>query len=140
MFERYVPYGTNATHPRTFRAHATRASHLGTFDPVLHVTSRLCIVGVMPTGTDPQPGDFSEALMQVIRARMAYLNFNITELSEKTGIPRATLSRIVNNKRVAHLENLREIALAIEMPMAQLFTAAERNLEGKDPFANGNGV
>jgi len=94
----------------------------------------------MPTGTDPQPGDFSDALMQVVRARMAYLNLNITDVSEKSGIPRATLSRIVNNKRVAHLENLRGIAQAINMPMAQLFTAAERNLEGKDPFGNGNGV
>ena len=90
----------------------------------------------MPTGTDPQPGDFSEALMQEIRARMARMNINITELSEQSEIPRATLSRILNNKRVAHLENLRQIAKALKMPLSTLFTAAERTLEGKDPLTD----
>jgi transcriptional regulator with XRE-family HTH domain len=88
----------------------------------------------MPTGTREEPDDFNEALMTVIRAKMGMLQMNTADLSRKTNIPRSTLSRIINSKRMPDLKQMRLIAIAIDMPMAQLFTAADEILAGRDPF------
>jgi len=101
---------------------------------ILHGTYPLCIVCVMPTGTDLQPDAFDDALMQVVRMKMARLNLNIADLSRMTDISRPTMSRIINGKRVASLAQIRRIAVAIEMPMASLWTASENLMAGKDPF------
>jgi transcriptional regulator with XRE-family HTH domain len=88
----------------------------------------------MPTGSRPEPSDFNEALMTVIRAKMGMLQMNIADLSRETDIPRSTLSRIVNSKRQADIDQVRLIAIALKMPMAQLMTSADELLAGKDPF------
>lgn len=88
----------------------------------------------MPTGSRLEPSDFNEALMTVVRAKMGMLQMNIADLSRDTDIPRSTLSRIVNSKRQADIDQLRRIAIALKMPMAQLMTSADEILAGKDPF------
>ena len=88
----------------------------------------------MPTGTRDEPSEFTEALMTVIRAKMGMLQMNIADLSRDTEIPRSTLSRIVNSKRQPDLNQVRLIAIALKMPMAQLMTSADAILAGKDPF------
>lgn len=72
--------------------------------------------------------------MTVIRAKMGMLQMNIADLSRETDIPRSTLSRIVNSKRQADIDQVRLIAIALKMPMAQLMTSADELLAGKDPF------
>lgn len=77
--------------------------------------------------------------MTVIRAKMAMHKpvLNIADVSRKTGIPRSTLSRIVNSKRQPDLNQVRLIAIALNMPMAQLMASADDIMAGKDPFQNG---
>lgn len=88
----------------------------------------------MPTGTRETPDDFTEALMKVIRAKMGMMNLNIADVARKTEIPRSTLSRVINSKRQPDLNQVRLIAIALNMPMAQLMAAADDILAGKDPF------
>lgn len=75
--------------------------------------------------------------MTVIRAKMGMLQMNTADLSRKTGIPRSTLSRIVNSKRLPDINQIRQIAIALNMPMAQLMSSADDILAGKDPFQAG---
>lgn len=72
--------------------------------------------------------------MKVIRAKMGIMQLNIADLSRLTDIPRSTLSRIINNKRLPDLNQLRHIAIALNLPIAQLMSAADDILAGKDPF------
>ena len=88
----------------------------------------------MPTGSREQPDAFTEALMTVIRAKMGMMQLSIADLARKTDIPRSTMSRIVNSKRQPDLNQVRLIAIALNMPMAQLMTSADAILAGKDPF------
>lgn len=75
--------------------------------------------------------------MTVIRAKMGMMQMNTADLSRKTDIPRSTLSRIVNSKRQPDLNQIRLIAIALNMPMAQLMSSADDILAGKDPFQTG---
>lgn len=90
----------------------------------------------MPTGTREAPDAFTEALMAVVRAKMGMMrpSLTITDVSNKTGIPRSSLSRIISGKRQPDLNQVRLIAIAINMPMAQLVASAEDIMAGKDPF------
>lgn len=88
----------------------------------------------MPTGSKEQPDAFTEALMKVIRAKMGIMQLNIADVARLTDIPRSTLSRIVNAKRQPDLNEIRRIAIALKMPMAQLMGTADEILAGKDPF------
>jgi transcriptional regulator with XRE-family HTH domain len=90
--------------------------------------------GGMPTGSREEPDAFTEALMTVIRAKMGMMQLNTADLSRKTDIPRSTLSRIVNSKRQPDLNQVRLIAIALNMPMAQLMASADAILAGKEPF------
>lgn len=72
--------------------------------------------------------------MTVIRGKMGMLNLNIADVSRKTDIPRSTLSRIINSKRQPDLNQVRLIAIALNMPMAKLMASADDIMAGKDPF------
>lgn len=88
----------------------------------------------MPTGSKDQPDAFTEALMVVVRSKMGATQINIADLARLTDIPRSTLSRIVNAKRMPELGQVRSIAIALEMPMSKLMTAADEVMAGKTPF------
>lgn len=72
--------------------------------------------------------------MTVIRGKMGMMNLNIADVARKTEIPRSTLSRIINSKRQPDLNQVRLIAIAVNMPMAKLMAAADDIMAGKDPF------
>lgn len=72
--------------------------------------------------------------MKVIRAKMGIMQLNIADLARLTDIPRSTLSRIINTKRQPDINQIRLIAIALKLPMAQLMAAADDILAGKDPF------
>lgn len=88
----------------------------------------------MPTGSKELPDAFNEALMKVVRAKMARQELNIADLARMTDIPRSTMSRIVNAKKQPGLSQIRLIAIALNQPIPQLMGAAEEVLAGKDPF------
>lgn len=88
----------------------------------------------MPTGSKDQPDEWNDALMMVIRARMGAKQMNIADVSRLTDIPRSTLSRIINSKRLPELNQVRKIAIALGEPMASLMTKADEVLAGKDPL------
>lgn len=91
-------------------------------------------MALMPTGSREQPDAFTESLMKVVRAKMGIMQLNIADLSRLTDIPRSTLSRIINNKRQPDLNQIRQMAIALNLPMAQLMAAADDIMAGKDPF------
>lgn len=88
----------------------------------------------MPTGSKDQPDAFTDALMVVVRSKMGALQLNIADLARMTAIPRSTLSRIVNAKRMPELGQVRAISVALGIPIAKLMTAADDVMEGKEPF------
>jgi len=88
----------------------------------------------MPTGSKDQPDAFTDALMVVVRSRMGAMQLNIADLSRLTDIPRSTLSRIVNAKRMPELGQVRSIAVALNIPIAKLMTAADEVMNGQEPF------
>lgn len=91
--------------------------------------------GNMPTGSKDQPDEFNEAFFAVVRAKMGMLQLNIADVSRLTDIPRSTLSRLINGKRVVDMPQMMKIANAINMPLAALITKAEElRASGKEPF------
>lgn len=88
----------------------------------------------MPSGSKDQPDAFSEAFFTVVRAKMGMMQLNITDISRRTDIPRATLSRLINGKRQPDMPQMMKIARALEMPLAQLVSKAEDLQAGKQPF------
>lgn len=88
----------------------------------------------MPTGSKDQPDAFTDALMVVVRSKMGAMQLNIADLARMTDIPRSTLSRIVNAKRMPELGQVRSIAVALGIPIAKLMTAADEVMAGKEPF------
>ena len=72
--------------------------------------------------------------MVVVRSRMGAMQLNIADLSRLTDIPRSTLSRIVNAKRMPELGQVRSIAVALNIPIAKLMTAADEAMNGQEPF------
>jgi transcriptional regulator with XRE-family HTH domain len=87
----------------------------------------------MPTGSKDHEDDFNEALMMVIRAKMGVQKMRTADLARTTDIPRSTLSRIVNGQRLPDLKQVRLIAIALEIPMAQLIGEADEVLAGRNP-------
>lgn len=72
--------------------------------------------------------------MVVVRSRMGAMQLNVADLGRLADIPRSSLSRIVSAKRMPELSQVRRIAIALDMPMAKLMTAADDVLAGKEPF------
>jgi len=72
--------------------------------------------------------------MVVVRSKMGAMQLNIADLARMTDIPRSTLSRIVNAKRMPELGQVRSIAVALGIPIAKLMTAADEVMAGKEPF------
>lgn len=62
------------------------------------------------------------------------LNLTIADLARSADIPRPTLSRIVNGHKNADVDQIRRIAIGLGMSLAGLVTAADRMMEGNDPF------
>ena len=55
---------------------------------------------------------------------------SIADMSRATGIPRPTLSHILNHRRQPYLSQLRAIASAVGIPLPQLLDRAEKMQAG----------
>ena len=64
-------------------------------------------------------------IANAIRAELGWRDMNLTELSEKTGIAQATLSKRMNGHSKFLADDLRKIAQALDMPMWELVRRAE---------------
>ena len=64
-------------------------------------------------------------IANAIRAELGWRDMNLTELSEKTGIAQATLSKRMNGHSKFLADDLRKIAHALDMPMWELVRRAE---------------
>lgn len=60
-----------------------------------------------------------------IRAELAWHKWTLTDLSDKTGIAQATLSKKMNGHSEFKLNELDLIADALDLPLASLITKAE---------------
>jgi len=83
----------------------------------------------MPQGTRPEPDAHAKAVADIIRAEMGD-EMTIADVSRTTGIPRPTLSHILNHRRQPYLSQLRAMAAAVGIPLPQLLDKAEKMQPG----------
>ena len=92
----------------------------------------------MATGTRPGPDGFDIALAALVRSIMARRTPEVTKasLARATGIPQATISKLVNAKTSMAVWQLRKIADALSVDSAKLMERAQRIADGteKDEF------
>lgn len=62
---------------------------------------------------------------RAIRAELGWKGWTLSELSEKTGIAQATLSKRMNGHSKFLADDLKRIAEALELPMWELVRRAE---------------
>jgi len=90
----------------------------------------------MPKGTNTPVGLLSEAISELLHARMAYLRSNKSKLAEASGIPRTTLGPIIDGKRTFDVEVLdricRSLGLDIVDTMKKADAATQRRLVEPD--------
>lgn len=88
-------------------------------------------------------GDLVE-LGKTIRRLRIERNWTLKELSDKTGIQPATLSRMENNKMIGSLDAFNALAEAFRMKLSELFQECEKDalesfeMELMDTFISGN--
>ena len=88
-------------------------------------------------------GDLGELGKTIRRLRMER-NMTLAELSDKTGIQPATLSRMENNKMIGTLDAFNALAQAFRLKLSELFQECEKDLlesfemELMDTFISGN--
>jgi transcriptional regulator with XRE-family HTH domain len=64
----------------------------------------------------------------IFREKMQGQELNIAELGRKVGIPRSTLSNLINDKKLPLMSQVRNISLALGVPLPHLIIEAERRL------------
>ena len=87
----------------------------------------------MPTGTKAQPDEYSKALTTIFRLKMQWLNLSKADVERLTEIPHGTFSRIINDKKLPDLAQLRSIAAAVKVPLPALMAFAEGVAGGIEP-------
>lgn len=89
----------------------------------------------MTRGIRPDVDDFDIALAALIRSVMARRDpaLTVTDLARKTGLPRTTLSKLVNGRTSMAVWQLREIADGLSVNAASLIERATRIADGTEP-------
>lgn len=89
----------------------------------------------MARGTRPDVDDFDIALAALIRSVMARRipALTVTDLAQRTGLPRTTLSKLVNGRNSMAVWQLREIAGALSVSPSALIERATRIADGTEP-------
>ena len=89
----------------------------------------------MATGTRPGPDAFDVALAALVRSIMARRDPQVTRagLARASGIPAATVSKLVNGRQSMAVWQLRKIADALSVDPARLIERATRIADGTDP-------
>ena len=68
------------------------------------------------------------ALAAVIRERRRRAGWSLNQLAARTGLSRQMLSFVETERRVPTVDTVARISRAFELPLSQLFAAAERRL------------
>lgn len=71
-------------------------------------------------------------LGRTVRRLRIERNMTLAELSDKTGIQPATLSRMENNKMIGSLDAFNALAEAFGMKLSELFQECEKDQEEAD--------
>lgn len=69
-------------------------------------------------------GPLTRAVAEEMRSLLGALNMNQTDLSRATGIPKATVSSILNGKAAIDIEQVEAIADALEVDPSELMRSA----------------
>lgn len=67
----------------------------------------------MPKGTNTAPGPLTEAIADIINARMGELRTNKSRVAAATGIPRTSLGHIIAGTAVYDVEQLDKVCQAL---------------------------
>jgi DNA-binding Xre family transcriptional regulator len=78
----------------------------------------------MAKGKNSDPGPLTEAIADIIRARMAILRTNKARVAEATGIPRTTLGYIIDGSRVYDIEQLDKVCQSLDIEIEDVLEGA----------------
>ncbi|MCQ4119850.1 helix-turn-helix domain-containing protein [Rhodococcus tibetensis] len=70
-------------------------------------------------------GSYTVAVAEELRAAVERLELTHVDISERTGIPRSTVGKILSGKRAMDVEEIALLAAAVKMSVRKLMTAAE---------------
>lgn len=79
----------------------------------------------MPTNSKPAPSKLALAITNVIRAEMGFQRVSQADISRRTELKPATLSRIIRGEKQMDLDQFRLICQALGVPMSDVMAAAE---------------
>jgi DNA-binding Xre family transcriptional regulator len=79
----------------------------------------------MAKGKNSAPGPLTEAIAEVIRARIGVLRTNKSKVAEATGIARTTLGGIIDGTTVYDLEQLDKVCMALGVQIEDVIKDAE---------------
>lgn len=85
-------------------------------------------------------GWLTQAVTAEIRAQLGYRKWKQIDLSRATGIHKATISSILADKSALDLNQLAEIAEALNMDPSEITDAAERRAREKDSVYRADGT
>ena len=80
----------------------------------------------MAKGKNSAPGPLTDAIAEVIRARIGVLRTNKSRVAEATGIPRTTLGGIVDGTTVYDIEQLDKVCMALGVEIEDVLAKAEK--------------
>lgn len=83
----------------------------------------------MAKGSKPPTGPLTHAVGEILRAQAGRKQLNKTQLSELTGIPRTTLSPILDGKKHADIEMLDEICVTLDLNLVTVIKQADAETE-----------
>lgn len=78
----------------------------------------------MAKGRNSEPGPITQAIADIINARMGYLRTNKARVAEATGIPRTTLGYIIDGTNVYDIEQLDKVCQALDVEIEDVLEAA----------------
>ncbi|MHA4848804.1 helix-turn-helix domain-containing protein [Rhodococcus sp. MSC1_016] len=70
-------------------------------------------------------GSYTVAVAEELREAVEQLELTQEDVSERTGIPRSTVGKILQGKRAMDVEEIALLAAAVGMSVTSLMTAAE---------------
>jgi transcriptional regulator with XRE-family HTH domain len=84
----------------------------------------------MPKAPNTAPGPLTVAVGEILRVERARRNFNDSTLAKAANVDRTAVGLILKGKKVADIEVLERLALALGLTLTSLFKAAEDATNG----------
>lgn len=88
------------------------------------------MIGCMATGTRTA-GPLTDRVASLLRQQIAELRLSAAEVSRSSGIPPATLSRLLAGQRPIYLEQLDALCAVLNLDMGWLLDEADRQARGR---------